>query len=553
MKQTIFYLLILFSFGAFSQWSNNTTINTTVAMATKSQSNVHSVSDSKGGIIMTWDDNRNSLTTADDIYAQRFSASGMRKWILYGTSICSALGVQKSPSIVESDNGSAIITWEDGRAGNDDIYAQKIDSSGNILWALDGIAVCSKTTTQKNPKIVSDAAGGAIIVWEDSLSFYWDVYAQRISSSGALLWPTGGVAVCAAPNTQANPKLDIDGLGGAIFTWQDKRNNIDYDIYAQRVNALGTAQWTVNGVLICNAINTQSNPRIEPDGLNGAVIGWVDKRNGTDYNVYSQRINSSGNVQWTSNGLSICSAINNQSALDMKYIGSSGIIFSWKDDRVNSNAIYSQLVSLSGTPQLVSDGIKISNALKSINPNVVSDGNGGAIIAWQDSVGIEWNISSQKLNSTGAIQWANGGVVVSDATDNQINVSQVSDGNGGAIYAWDDHRNTVDYDIYAHHLYSNGSSVVGIHELTASQTFESICFPNPINSTSVIQIKNNEMLNEVPSIKIYDAYGHLIKTDHFNSHQYLLNIEYFEAGIYFYFLHLKDGTSISKGSFISIK
>lgn len=549
MKKIILTVFSALSLSAFSQWNTNNSINTGVAVVPKSQNSVHTVSDGNGGIVMAWDDNRNSATTQDDIYAQRLNKSGIRKWTLYGTSICNSAGVQKNSSIVDADNGSAIIVWEDNRNGNYDIYAQKIDSSGNILWATNGVAVCNKTTTQKSPKIVGDNAGGAIIVWEDSLNFYWDIYAQRISSSGTLLWSSGGVSICSASNTQANPRVDEDGLGGAIFTWQDKRNNTDYDIYAQRINSSGVVQWATNGVVICNSINTQSNPRIEPDGSNGALIGWMDKRNGLDNNIYIQRINSSGVVQWTTNGVSVCSATNNQSALDMKYIGTSGIVLSWKDDRASANAIYSQLVSLSGVPQLTSNGIQLSNSLKSLSPNVISDGNGGAIVAWQDSTILGWDIVSQKIDSNGNIVWNSGGKIVSSANDDQQYVSQVTDGNGGAIYAWEDRRNGSDNDIYAHHLYDNGTEFVGLKELSSSNIYQSICFPNPISSNSKIQIINNK-LNKDWEITVLDAFGSIVNKSSLNSNQVFdINANNYNAGIYFYFVSLKEESTVVKGSF----
>jgi len=549
MKKIILTVFSALSLSAFSQWNTNNSINTGVAVVPKSQNSVHTVSDGNGGIVMAWDDNRNSATTQDDIYAQRLNKSGIRKWTLYGTSICNSAGVQKNSSIVDADNGSAIIVWEDNRNGNYDIYAQKIDSSGNILWATNGVAVCNKTTTQKSPKIVGDNAGGAIIVWEDSLNFYWDIYAQRISSNGTLLWSSGGVSICSASNTQANPRVDEDGLGGAIFTWQDKRNNTDYDIYAQRINSSGVVQWATNGVVICNSINTQSNPRIEPDGSNGALIGWMDKRNGLDNNIYIQRINSSGIVQWTTNGVSVCSATNNQSALDMKYIGTSGIVLSWKDDRASANAIYSQLVSLSGVPQLTSNGIQLSNSLKSLSPNVISDGNGGAIVAWQDSTILGWDIVSQKIDSNGNIVWNSGGKIVSSANDDQQYVSQVTDGNGGAIYAWEDRRNGSDNDIYAHHLYDNGTEFVGLKELSSSNIYQSICFPNPISSNSKIQIINNK-LNKDWEITVLDAFGSIVNKSSLNSNQVFdINANNYNSGIYFYFVSLKEESTVVKGSF----
>ena len=550
MKKLYLNLLLLSSINLMAQWSTNNAINSPIALAPKSQNSVHSVTDSNGGIIMVWDDNRNSATTKDDIFAQRLNASGIRKWNLYGITICNDVGVQKNSSITDVGNGNAIITWQDDRAGNYDIYAQKIDSSGNVLWTSNGVSVCSKTTAQKGPKIVGDNAGGAYIVWEDSLSFYWDIYAQHINSNGTLAWASGGVSICSAPNTQSNPRIDIDGLGGAVITWQDKRNNVDYDIYAQRINSLGTLLWAANGLSICNSVNTQSNPRIEPDGSNGALIGWVDKRNGIDNDIYVQRVNSSGIVQWATNGVSVCSATNNQSAIDMKYTGSSGLVLSWKDDRINANEIYAQIVSLSGAVQLSAGGVKLSNALKSLSPNVISDGNGGAIIAWQDSTILGWDITSQKLDYLGAIQWASGGVSVTNANDDQLYVSQVHDGNGGAIFAWEDRRNGSDLDIYAHHLYNNGSSIVGIKELSFNLV-ETQCYPNPINQNSIIKISNNQN-NEPWSITIYDSFGQLLENKKINADElYTLNADNYTSGIYFYFIQLKSSKKYSKGSFIS--
>lgn len=549
-KIVFFYLTVFFHYTIYAQWNTNSNINTPVVIITKSQNNIHSVTDGKGGMISAWDDNRNSATTGSDVYIQRLSNSGFEKWTNNGVAVCSSNGEQQSVAIIESTDGSAIVSWEDSRNGNYDIYAQKIDSNGNALWLANGVAVCNKTTNQKNPKLVSDNAGGAIIVWEDSLNFYWDISAQRINSSGTTVWTTNGVSICASTNTQINPKIDTDGLGGAIIVWQDKRNNVDYDIYTQKINDVGTVQWTANGVVVCNASNTQSNPRVEPDGANGALIGWVDKRNGTDYNIYGQRFNASGVAQWTVNGLGVCTAANNQSALDMKYIGATGALFSWKDDRSGGLGVYAQLVSLSGVNQLAVGGIKLSNAPKSINPNTISDANGGAIVAWQDSSSGNWDIKSQKLNSLGAVQWAAGGITVSNAIDDQVNVSQVSDNNGGAVYSWEDHRNGTDYDIYAHHLYFDGNATIGLKEINANH-YNAICYPNPITDNSYIKLSN---FNYNYNIVIYDYSGKLIEQKSVQQNElFKINNSLYENGVYFYSIKSEKLNTVINGNFISIK
>ncbi len=549
MKYIYFSFLVLVTTLVSAQWDVNVSINTPVAVTLKSQANIHTVTDTKNGAIITWDDNRNFSTNSTDIYAQRMSNIGVAKWATNGVAVCSNTAIQKSVAIIDAGNGSSIITWEDYRAGNYDIYAQKLDSMGNALWANNGVVVCSKALNQKNPKISSDSAGGAIILWEDSLNFYWDVTAQHISSAGVTLWPLNGVTICNAVNDQINPKIDIDGLGGVVIVWQDKRNSIDYDIYAQRINSIGIVQWTANGTLICNAANSQTGARIEPDGANGALIAWVDKRNGLDYDVYAQRISATGNVQWVNNGALICNAVNNQSAIDIKYIGS-GLMVAWKDSRTSFDAIYVQKISLTGAVQMATNGALLSNSIKALNPNVVSDAFGGVIVAWQDSTTTGWDITSQKINSSGVLQWIVGGISVCNATNNQIKVAQVSDGNGGAIYAWEDYRSTTDYDVYAQHLYSDGATNVGIKEDTRNNDFSVSCYPNPITSNSIIQLKNNNF-NKNYTISIYNSFGKLVQTKILtNTNTYPLTPSDFDGDIYFYYILFNDKKHSVKGSFI---
>jgi len=154
--------------------------------------------------------------------------------------ISTAAGDQDYHQLVSDGAGGAIITWDDWRSGDIDIYAQRVNSSGAVLWTTDGLPICTAADYQESPQLVSDGAGGAIITWDDCRSVsYYDIYAQRVGASGAVLWANDGVPICTAANRQGTPQLVSDGVGGAIITWEDKRNGND-DIYAQNVNPDGT-------------------------------------------------------------------------------------------------------------------------------------------------------------------------------------------------------------------------------------------------------------------------------------------------------------------------
>ena len=231
-------------------------------------------------------------------------------------------------------------------------------------------------------------------------------------------------------------------------------------------------------------------------------------------------------------------------------MGSNGVVIAWKDDRSGKFEIYSQQLDLSGATQLTNNGVLLSNptSIRSINPNTISDGLGGSIIAWQDSTTVGFDVYSQKLNSAGSAQWTTGGVAISIASDDQINPTQVTDGNGGAIYAWEDRRNAVDYDIYAHHIYSIGNASV-VREITSDKLSAAI-YPNPVSNTSIIEITNNaKHVNW--EVFIFDIYGKQVKRQLLNADEiYNLNASELSSGIYFYSVELTDKSASTKGKFI---
>ncbi|UCF05845.1 MAG: T9SS type A sorting domain-containing protein, partial [bacterium] len=205
-----------------------------------------------------------------------------------------ATGAQAIPQITSDGAGGAVITWHDLRSGNWDIYAQRIDAGGNVQWTADGVAICTATGYQEYPQITYDGAGGAIITWQDLRSGNQDIYAQRIDAGGNVQWTADGVAVCMATGNQEYPEITSDGVGGAVITWYDRRSG-NFDIYAQSIDAGGSVQWTTNGVSICTETSHQEYPEITSDGAGGAVITWWDYRS-WNWDIYAQQVNRNGKV-----------------------------------------------------------------------------------------------------------------------------------------------------------------------------------------------------------------------------------------------------------------
>ena len=454
-------VLVLPQIAGVSAWSGDPTVNTAICTASGDQSQSQIISDGAGGTIITWQDSRNGN---NDIYAQRVDSSGAVLWTADGVAICTNSTYQGSPRIVSDGTGGAIITWQDSRSGNNDIYAQRVNSSGAVQWTADGVPVSTASADQDRPRLVSDGAGGAIVTWEDGRVSQNDIYAQRVNSSGAVLWTADGVAICTASSFQHAPEIISDEMGGATISWYDLRSSPTmYDIYAQRVDSNGAALWTGNGVLICNAADNQVYPQLISDSASGAIITWQDYRSGSGYDIYARRVNSSGSVLWTANGVPICTASEWQTYPELVSDGSGGAIITWYDNRNgNTNAdIYALRVDSNGAAQSgwTANGVPICTAsLHQQNPQLIPDGAGGAIITWQDSRSGSSDIYAQRVNSGGAVQWTDNGSVVCTASGAQYNPQLISDGSAGAIITWYDYRSGSS-DIYAQRVDANGNLI----------------------------------------------------------------------------------------------
>ena len=365
------------------------------------------------------------------------------QWQPDGAAVSTALGNQDTPTIISDGAGGAIVTWQDNRSGTADIYAQRVNASGAVQWTADGMAICTAANIQSFPTIASDGSGGAIVTWQDNRNGDYDIYAQRVNASGVVQWTANGVALCAAVDQQVSPTIVSDGAGGAIVTWQDARPGVVGDIYAQRVNASGAVQWTANGAALCTATNDQLTPMIVSDGSGGAIVTWEDNRNG-NYDIYAQRVSASGAVQWAADGVALCTAANYQEDPTIASDGSTGAIVTWFDWRSGTPDIYAQRVNASGALQWTGNGIALCTAANNqTSPKIVSDGFGGAVVTWHDNRSGPYHIYAQRVNASGAVQWTADGVALCTAAGDQSYPTIVSDGSGGAIVTWYDSRSAA--------------------------------------------------------------------------------------------------------------
>ena len=451
----LFYVVVAVS-AANAQWVKD---GIPVGSADNNQDNVRLVPDGAGGAMIAWRDYRSGET---DIYANRVGANGYAFGGPGGVPLCMASGEQELYGAVADGNGSAIVVWVDYRSGNQQIFAQKIDTTGTIHWTADGINVCLFALYPNEPTVIPDGAGGAIITWTDYRSGLADIYAQRIDGSGTVLWSDAGRPVCTNASEQYSPKIAPDRSGGAIIVWQD--SYMGSSLYAQRIDGAGTALWDTAGVAVCTASGYFYDVQICTNAGGEPYIAWTDQRSGYE-DVYVQYLDLTGAPVWQVDGISVCDDVGSYNSKSYSRIvpdGLGGAIVAWwgYDENEGVYNVYGQHIEWDGAREWGSMGKILVPAYSYEGPfSMISDGSGGAILGVDlyPGEGAELDIYAQKVDINGNLLWGTRGAPVSIAESYQYAVKVIHDGFGGLIFAWEDYRPDDMYsDIYCQRIGASG-------------------------------------------------------------------------------------------------
>ncbi len=382
------------------------------------------------------------------------------QWVKDGIVVAEGDTLQKSSVLVKDDDGGVYNIWDDNRIDAPGIYIQRFDALGRPLWPGNGVLL-SSGVWDVGPRAISDDAGGVIVVWHDNIGgSIWSLYAQRVDPDGTVLWTTGGVVFGENNVSGGGSNIATDQAGGVIVTWTRDSGPYNDDVFAQRLDNGGNILWTAGGVPVCVQGDDQKYPDICSNGLGGVYVVWMDLRNGTDYDLYCQRIEPNGTLVFSANGVPACATTGHQMLPQVVTGRNNRCLVTFIDDRLIADEydIYILEITLTGsygglgyygTAVCLAEGDQF-------DPRLIHDPVwGGAYVVWTDyrtPVG-SWysDIYMQLITATGAALWTENGIEVCTATGEQSDPIIAPDGFGGALLAWFDDR-MYGHDIYAQRI-----------------------------------------------------------------------------------------------------
>ncbi len=423
-----------------------------------------------------------------DVAAMRVSPQGKLLWGDEDRAfdVASADSLESNPRAIPDGSGGAIVVFEyEARTGEDagdsEIAAQRLDVNGKRMWESGdrSIYVASSKWAERKPVIVSDGQGGAIVVFErhardGEYAGDMDIAAQRLSPSGALLWNDGESSANLASSEflERNPVAIPDGSGGAIVVFEAEARTGEHvgdtEIWAQRIDAQGKQVWN-NGeksVTVATSVWSERNPVVVSDGQGGVIIVFERyARNGEhtgDVDIAAQRLSPSGQLMWEEGK----SSVNIASTGDIERapyaisdgLGGAIVVFETEPrtgEQAGDTEVAGQRIDASGKLKWEGESgytlIGYSEWLEK-RPVAASDGQGGAIVAFeQHSRSGEYagdiDVGTQRVSPTGKLLWNEGdsSVSVSSSEGLERNIVVLADGSGGVLIAFEMESRSGEY------------------------------------------------------------------------------------------------------------
>ncbi len=216
-----------------------------------------------------------------------------------------------------------------------------------------------------------------------------------------------------------------------------------------------SAQWEYGGKTL-GLISTGSNRISAANVGNGATIGVWNRLHLGNYDLRAQYVDSAGYTMWDEGGMVLYGDDDyNQNYPKVISDGSGGAFVAWTDKRhtpYEGGAIYGQHLDSQGNRLWNPEGNKLTaDSMTNDLEDLISDGQGGFICIYRHRYG--WSvidIGAQRVDGNGNILWDSTGIVLTAAPYQQRHPKTCKASGSTFITCWTDTRDIQNFgfDIY---------------------------------------------------------------------------------------------------------
>lgn len=389
----------------------------------------------------------------NELRAQRFDDDGNAAWA--GELRIDSGNLNPSAPLAAMDRiGDTVFAWSARDYNGADIYAQRANAAGCLLWPADlRVNADQVSEDHHSPALAVDAQGNAAIAWQDDrgTQYAHQVYLQKLDVLGNRAWPddiwASGLPASDLPAGDVD--LAADEAGNVAVAW-----NSGGDAYAQKYIPDGSAAWAEPTRL--NAVEDGGRGKrwrpVVAGGAQGSLLAvWEDYRD-FDRDLYGQKLDGAGKRLWELDVIfSPRSGIAQQYTPAAAMDAAGNLYLVWSDDRNADEGsgkhkdLYAQKLDPAGN-QLWPPSVRVNGpgsspvftTIVSHAPATAFDPAGGVWVVWPDRRGGKVDLYAQRLDGNGSRRWAEDRRVNAGCDDGEDRQARVAlDPLGNALIAWE--------------------------------------------------------------------------------------------------------------------
>ncbi len=216
-----------------------------------------------------------------------------------------------------------------------------------------------------------------------------------------------------------------------------------------------SANWIDGGIPIANLPGQQNRPALLSDGLGGVFVIWFE--NGTlQRDIFAQRVDQDGNRLWAEGGVPVCACTGSQVLPKVVSDGSGGAFVAWENNpngAAGGDVIYLGRIDAAG--QVLFNDRAVGGGW--LNEwSMIPDGNHGVVVTWSVGGPQYAQVLAQRFDSDGVPQWSSAVLcnLTYDLDQNRDYPVVAPAFPGGFRIYWSDFRRSYwDYDVRPHQFY----------------------------------------------------------------------------------------------------
>lgn len=321
--------------------------------------------------LVVWDGG-NLVGSGTKVFAQRLSATGAA---LSAKLTLPAVDYEAhSPKVTYNpDRNEYLAVWH--QVGGE-ITGQRISAGGALLGSAFDIGVNGRQDAFA-AVVYNPDAHEYLVAWESnrSASLTYDIFVQRVSGTGTRLG--GNLAVTGGAGDKLGPAIAYNRqIGEYMVVWEDERNGSNFDVYGQRIGQTGALVGQAIPIAATWGDQAAAGVAWSTTGSTYLVI-WKDTRNGTENDIYGQKLTGVGILSGVN--FPIATGIDADWGTELTWNGAGGeFLAAWGA----SGKAYAQRITNAGalrnTPIVVGSGTSVTGAVYNVAANeyLVSWGQG---------------------------------------------------------------------------------------------------------------------------------------------------------------------------------